>query len=111
MNGYINIELGGKARGIKFGNRALLDIMSKHQVSEGIKFSFDLVVDLIYFGLVNCCMIKKENVDFTENEVAEWVDDMPMEQLKEVFDAFQKSYSGEPVPGVKKITKSIAAKK
>lgn len=111
MNGYINIQLGGKKRGIKFGNRALLDVMAKHQVSEGIKFSFDLVVDLIYFGLINNCMIKRENVDFTEEDVVEWVDDMAMPDLLEVFNTFQASYSGEAEPGAKKITKSNAAKK
>lgn len=95
MNGYINVSLGGKKRGVKFGNRALLDVMSKHQVSQGIKFSFDLIADLVFFGMVNNCMITKQNVDFTPEEVAEWVDDMPMEELLEIFNVFQKSYAGE----------------
>lgn len=111
MNGYTNIKLGGKNRGIKFGNRALLDIMGKHQVNEGLKFSFDLVVDIIYFGLINCCMIKKENVDFSEEEVTEWVDEMPMPVLLEVFSTFQKSYEGETAVNTSKMTVSKAAKK
>lgn len=112
MNGYINVELGGENRGIKFGNRALLDVMAKHQITGNIKFSFDLVVDLVFFGMVNNCMIKKQNPDFTEDQVTEWVDDMPMEKLLEIFNVFQASYSGE-VAGepTKKITKSEAAKK
>lgn len=110
MNGYVNIELGGKKRGIKFGNRALLDIMSKHQVTGDIKFSFDLVVDLIFFGLVNNCMIKKENVDFNEEDVAAWADDMALPDLMEVFNVFQKSYAGETIPGAgQTVTKSEAA--
>lgn len=113
MNGYISIKLGGENRGIKFGNRALLDIMAKHQVSEGLKFSFDLVVDIVYFGLVNCCMIKKENVDFTEEQVTEWVDDLAMPLLLDIFNTFKKSYEGEAVTvtGAKKINTSAANKK
>lgn len=111
MNGYINIEIGGQKRGIKFGNRALLDIMSKHQLSGGnIKFSFDLVVDLVYYGLINNCMVKKQNVDFTEEEVGEWVDDMQLPDLMSVFNTFQASYAGETLPGAEKaVTKSEAA--
>lgn len=111
MNGYINVELGGVNRGIKFGNRALLDVMSKHQITGGnIKFSFDLVADLIYFGLVNNCMIKKENVDFTDDDVAVWVDDMDMDKLLEIFQVFQTSYT-DKTSSTKKIAKSEAAKK
>lgn len=101
--------LGGKTRGIKFGNRALLDIMTKHKfgTEAGIKFSFDVVVDLVYFGLLNNCLIKKENVDFTVDEVIEWVDDLPMTKLMEVFAAFQESYTGEKQEN----TKSTANKK
>lgn len=107
MKGYINIELGGVKRGIKFGNRALLDIMAKHQVNEGIKFSFDLVVDLVYFGLINNCMIKKENVDFALSDVEAWVDDVDMPLLLEIFQTFEASYSGD----TKEITQSEAVKK
>ena len=110
MNGYINIKLGDKNRGIKFGNRALLDVMAKHQINgeAGLKFSFDLLVSLVYFGLVNNCMVSKQNVDFTEEEVNQWVDDLPMPQLTEIFNVFQKSYAGEASD---EPTKSVKGKK
>lgn len=113
MKGYLNLNLGGVNRGIKFGNRALIDIMSKHQVSTGITFSFDLIVDLVYFGLLNNCMIKKENPDFTPEDVEQWVDDLEMPKLMEIFNTFEKSYSGEEVtPGEPtKVAKLNAAKK
>lgn len=112
MKGYINLELGGVKRGIKFGNRALLDIMAKHQVSEGIKFSFDLVVDLVYYGMVNNCANAKANVDFTPDEVEEWVDNLPMPKLMDIFNVFTDSYSDGTTPGpVKKISKTSAVKK
>lgn len=82
--------------------------MQKHQVAEGIKFSFELVADLIYYGLLNNCSIKKIDPDFTEEEVTEWVDDMPMDKLNEIFKSFQGSFSGE---ADKQITKTTATKK
>jgi len=95
MNGYIQIGLGGKNRGLKFGNRALLNLMEKHQIKEGIKFSFELLVDLVYFGLLNNCLVKKEDPDFALEDVENWVDDLPQKDLMQVFEVFQKSYLGE----------------
>lgn len=109
MNGYTQIELGGVKRGIKFGNRALLSVMQKHQVTGGIQFSFELVCDLIYFGMLNNCQNKKTEPDFTEAEVIEWVDDMPMAKLTEVFESFQGSFT---TPGdATAVTKTTATKK
>ena len=114
MKGYINIELGGINRGVKFGNRALLDIMAKYQVGTGdgtLTFSFDLVVDLVYFGLVNNCMNAKVNVDFTPDNVNDWVDSMPMAKLLEVFNTFQDSYASDEPAVEKKPEKLNAASK
>jgi len=92
MNGYINLELGGKSRGIKFGNRALLSLMSKYDFKT-LAFSFDLIADLIYFGLLNNCLVKKEDPDFTIDDVLVWADDIGLEGLTTVFDVFQSSYN------------------
>lgn len=113
MNGYISLKIGGKVRGIKFGNRALLDLIAKHQLQEGVKFSFDLMVDLVYFGLLNNCRIKKEDPDFTADDVAEWVDnseELPLPKLMEIFEVFQKSFSLEG-PTQKGKTKKLPAGK
>jgi len=110
MNGYIQVALGGVKRGIKFGNRALLDVMAKHNnFAGGFVFSFDLLVDLVYFGMVNNCMVAKQNVDFDIDEVTQWVDDMDMDKLKEIFEVFKDSFTGPEPAG--KIKKSVAAKK
>lgn len=110
MKGYINLELGGVKRGIKFGNRALLDIMAKYQGFTTFTFSFDLVVDLVYYGLINNCANAKVNVDFSLEDVEQWVDDVPMPSLMEIFNTFQNSYAGDE-PGDKKPAKLTAAKK
>lgn len=107
MNGYTTLELGGRKRGIKFGNRALLDFGAKHNIMNGeqLVFSFEVIGDLIFFGLINNCMIKKETPDFTSEDVSIWIDDVPLETLMEVFSAFTESYSTADKPKGK-ITKN-----
>lgn len=102
MNGYTTLELGGIKRGIKFGNRALLDFGAKHNIMSGepLVFSFEVIGDLIYFGLLNNCMIKKETPDFTPEDVFIWIDDVPLDSLMAVFGTFTDSYStGEKPKG------------
>lgn len=97
MKGYINLELNGVKRGVKFGNRALLDLIAKYKTEEGsnFAFSFDLMVDIIYFGMLNNCLVKREDPDFTVDDVNVWADDLPMGKLMEIFQMFQLSYAGE----------------
>lgn len=94
MKGYIVIELGGVKRGLKFGNRALLDIMAKHKIDAGIEFTFDLVTDLVWFGLLNNYMVNRTVVDFTIEDVMIWCDDLANEDLTNVFNTFVSSYTG-----------------
>lgn len=100
MNGYTTLELGGKKRGIKFGNRALLDFGAKHNIMNGepLVFSYEVIVDLVYFGLLNNCMVKRETPDFDHDDVQIWVDEAPLEKLMQVFGTFTDSYSAEEKP-------------
>jgi hypothetical protein len=92
--GYIQLELGGKKRGIKLGNYALMEY-SKINGTGVVEFNDEnpikLCTDLIYCGLKNNAYIKKEIFDFTLDDVILWVDDMPIEQINDVIDLFQSS--------------------
>ena len=92
--GYIQLELGGKKRGIKFGNYALMEY-SKINGTGVVEFNEEnpikLCSDLIYCGLKNNSYIKKEIMDYTMDDVLIWVDDMPMSQVTDVIDLFQSS--------------------
>jgi len=92
--GYIQLELGGKKRGIKFGNYALMEY-SKINGTGVVEFNEEnpikLCSDLIYCGLKNNSYIKKEIMDYTMDDVLVWVDDMPMSQVTDVIDLFQES--------------------
>jgi len=94
MTGYIQLELGGKKRGIKFGNYALIEYsklngtgVAEFNESNPIK----LCADLVYCGLKNNCFIKKEIEDFTQDDVLAWVDDMPMTQITDIIETFEQS--------------------
>lgn len=94
MTGYIQLELGGKKRGVKFGNYALMEY-SKINNSGVAEFNEEnpikLCADLVYCGLKNNCFIKKELSDFTYDDVLSWVDDMAMTQITDVIKCFEDS--------------------
>lgn len=94
MTGYIQLELGGKKRGVKFGNYALIEY-SKLNGTGVVEFNeqnpIKLCADLVYCGLKNNCFIKKEVEDFTYEDVVMWVDDMPISQITEITQVFEES--------------------
>jgi hypothetical protein len=94
MTGYIQLELGGKKRGVKFGNYALMEY-SKINNTGVAEFNeqnpIKLCADLVYCGLKNNCFIKKEIEDFTQDDVLLWVDDMPMTQITDIIKVFEES--------------------
>ena len=78
MNGYIQADILGRTRGLKFGMLAVQQIGMEMQ-KLGKVFgdnSIDLaaVPVIFYWGLFNNCYIKKEDPDFTFEDVVDWVD-------------------------------------
>jgi hypothetical protein len=79
MNGYIQADILSRTRGLKFGMLAVQQIGMEMQ-KLGKVFgdnSIDLaaVPVIIYWGLFNNCYIKKEDPDFTFEEVVDFVDE------------------------------------
>ena len=73
MNGYMNAEILGKNRGIKFGVLAI----QKIALSVGDQFNASdvtVLYEMLYWGLYNNCYVKKETPDFTFENVCDWVD-------------------------------------
>jgi len=111
MNGYMNANVLGRNRGIKFGMPAIKQIImqmpseeDKEKLSaEDYDFkSTALVYEMLYWGLRNNCQNKKEDPDFTREEVIDWVDQNMLKnpdffaQLSEVF-ASSIAVDAEPV--------------
>lgn len=94
MTGYIQLELGGKKRGVKFGNYALMEY-SKLNNTGVVEFDesnpIKLCADLVFCGLKNNCFVKKEIEDFTYDDVVLWIDDMPISQITDIINTFEKS--------------------
>jgi hypothetical protein len=110
MTGYIQLELGGKKRGVKFGNYALFEY-SKITNSGVAEFNeqnpIKLCADLIYCGLKNNCLIKREIEDFTYQDVIAWVDDMPIDKITEITQIFEQSINSSR--GVNEIQEAMSS--
>jgi len=78
MNGYTQIEFKGQLRGIKFGMLAVQQIMlaaSKLNAELGNEIDIALIPEVLYWGLYNCSVNKRELIDYTFEDVCEFVDD------------------------------------
>jgi hypothetical protein len=77
MTGYIQANILGKTRGLKFGMLAAEKIISEMvtlNVQLGDSVSSSLATTVIYWGLYNNCFVKREVLDVTFEQVADWTD-------------------------------------
>ena len=68
---YIQIEIGGKLRGLKF-NQMAVEVFTQHLSEVG--FDTSTVYAMVYAGLTANCYQKQQEVDFTFSDVIDWVD-------------------------------------
>lgn len=80
MSNYIQIEIGGKLRGLKF-NQLSLEAYTKSVNYEQANSSS--IYATFYAGLVGNCYVKREEPDFTFEDVTDWVDALYAEGKKE----------------------------
>jgi len=77
-NGYMQADILGRKRGIKFGTIAIRQITlysEKNGKALGETLDLALIPIIVYWGLFNNCYIKQEDPDFTFEDVVEFVDD------------------------------------
>jgi hypothetical protein len=86
---YIQIEIGGKLRGLKF-NQMAVEVFTMHLTDVG--FDASTVYAMMYAGLKANCYQKQEEPDFTFADVVDWVDatvdsgdTSSIEKVKDVF--------------------------
>jgi len=85
---YIQIEIGGKLRGLKFNQGALITISElTGETVQNSKAGYAV----IFAGLDANCFVKREQPDFTLEDVCDWVDDLPESVVMEVIECFTKS--------------------
>lgn len=79
---YIQVNIGGKDRGLKF-NQVALEVYSKHiDLQNAVNTS--TIYATFYAGLVGNCYVKNEEVDFTFEDVTDWVDELYSKGKKEI---------------------------
>lgn len=95
MNGYIQADILGKIRGLKFGTLATEQI-----VLELAKLNADtnfynsaMIAIIVYWGLYNNSFIKREQMDYTFEDVVNWIEDNldKQETLTEIVQCFEGS--------------------
>lgn len=90
---YIQINIGGKLRGLKF-NQMAVEVFTQHLSDVG--FDTSTVYAMVYAGLSANCYQKQEVQGFTFSDVIDWVDAIVdsgdtsgIEDVKVVFQEIQ----------------------
>lgn len=78
---YIKLELGGKDRGLKF-NQLALEIMSGYASATVTTAN---VYAMFYGGLRGNSYVKREEPDYTFEEVCDWVDLLYAEKKTDII--------------------------
>lgn len=92
LRGEVEVSIGGKPRLLKFGTNQLAIFTQMHKVDlSEADFGMHHLRDLIYSALVAGAKKQKQDVDFDEWTVGEWIDDLPDEDLQKIVDSFTNS--------------------
>ena len=100
-NGYIQIDILGKMRGLKFGMIAVQQITQEAQKLGkylGPSVDFAMVAVIVYWGMYNNCHVKRVDPDFTFEDVSDYVDENITETQK-FQDVVQCFYQSKLVAG------------
>ena len=87
---YTQIEIGGKLRGLKF-NQMTVVTMTQYLAFDNVPASYPYA--LVYAALYANCYVKREEVDFTFEQVCEWVDEIGIEEVIKIRDMFEATQS------------------
>ena len=96
FRGSTQVEMGGKARVLKFGTNATALFCQMHKCGLGdfaTMFSPSKISPAYYRDLIYCALVSgtKEAIDFTPQDVGDWIDDMPQDAFEGIFDTLAQS--------------------
>ena len=97
--GYITIPLGGKDRTLHFSmnfwchytDTLNVSINDLEKVFNADNFSMSSIRALIYSGLIAYDKEEKNNIDYDEWDVGNWLEDLDNEKIKLVINAMMQS--------------------
>ena len=84
---YIQIEIGGKLRGLKFNQYAVIT-MAKFADLDNYEATAGYA--MVYGGLKANCYVKREEPDFSFEQVCDWVDLLKPDDLVKVYEVFSE---------------------
>ncbi len=108
---YIKVDIGGKERGLKFNTLAIRLFVTKMDIAN---FNLTANYAMIYAGLYANCYVKGEEVDFTFEEVVDWVEALDQKTIDEIsvvmasVEAYKKLLPEEPVIEDEKKNQSVS---
>jgi len=77
-SGYIQANILGRQRGLKFGSLAAENIMSELValgISTGGSYNNAMLTVILYWGLFNNAFAKRETLDVDMDQIEDWVDE------------------------------------
>lgn len=93
---YLQLTIGGKLRGLKFNQMALLT-MSQYLDYDNIPATYGYA--LVYAGLRANCYVKREEADFSFEQCCEWVEQMTLEDINKVREVFEATQTFKTLSG------------
>lgn len=85
---YIQVTIGGKPRGLKFNQMAVLT-MTQYLDYNNMAATYGYA--LVYSGLIANCYVKREEPDFTFEQVCDWADELTVDDLTKIRECFEST--------------------
>lgn len=85
---YIQVEIGGKLRGLKFNQYAHIIIQEKLDPEFP---AASINTALFYGGLKGNCYAKNENPEFTFEDVCDWLEELPEDDILAVYNVYMNT--------------------
>lgn len=85
---YIQVEIGGKLRGLKFNQYAVITMA---QYADLDNYEATAGYAMVYAGLKANCFVKREEADFTFEQVCDWVESISPDTLLSVYKVFEET--------------------
>jgi hypothetical protein len=107
LTGFTKVTIGGKERPVKYGwnslrlleERTKVNALNPYEISQALlTASFRTAVVVV--GLIEGCRVTKTEVDFTENDVGDWLDREGFRRVQEFAKLFSDSISDASMIGM-----------
>lgn len=86
MSNYIKISLGGQERGLKFNNYGIEKLSEKMAGNSALAFTYAM----FWGGLQGNSYAKEQDIDYTFENVIDWVDSIPKDEKVTIIESVTK---------------------